>query len=350
MKYALMKQYEKAIQTALELNDAGTGSYFHWTGGIACGMGPQYSKLNAIAQIITLANKSAESAESTDQGDFDLLKYVDLLENPRKRVDALLSYTTTTYDIGNAWSGMYSGLGGLGGMGGMRGDMIEDTRPILSESEQGREILRRAFRETQEIPEESLKEKTLIQLLPFLQNARMPLEVFEAASLLDPGPEYLNPRTPTHKFTIMRSQAVLKAAECLARENHGKESFELAQKVLDGAKNIQNPNPFGEEEMRNQLICEAARIQSLAGFFEEARQTLRDEIAFLQNDENQTLYLNRIAETQRQIGDHTAAEESHLESLRNIEGSKNPAIYRSFSRVEAFRRFCENYLKLVKPQ
>ena len=353
MKYALMQQYEKAIQTALEIQDAVTGSYSHWTGGIACGMGPQYSKLNTLAQIIALANQSA------NQGSFDLLEYIDLLDNPRKRVDAILSHTMTVYDTGSAAfssrNGTYSGIG----MGGMMGDMIEDTRPILSESEQGRELLKRVFRETLAIQEDSLKEKTLIQLLPFLQSAKMSQEVFEAASLLDPKPKYTDPETnkpipSVYSFNITTPQVVIKAAECLAQEKHGKESLVLTQKVLDATKTIQDTRqeryPFGEAEKRNQLICEVAKIQALAGFFEEAKQTLNDELAIIQNKENQTPYLNRIAETQRLIGDNEAAEKSHLESLRDIEKSRKPGFFLIFDRIEAFRRFCDNYLKLAKPQ
>jgi hypothetical protein len=150
------------------------------------------------------------------------------------------------------------------------------------------------------------------------------------------------------------SQVVLQAAERLAQENHGKESLELTQKVLDAAKSIRDTRqeryPFGEAEKRNQLICEAARIQSLAGFFDEAKKTLNDELALIQSLEDQTPYLNRIAETQRQIGDNDAAEKSHRESLRNIEESRTPGFFRDFERIEAFRRFCDNYLKLAKPQ
>lgn len=363
MKYALLKQYEQAIETALEIEDASSGGFTHWTGSIGCGIGPGYSKIDTLARIIELAN------QSPDPENFDVLKFVDLIENPRKRVDALLSYLMSTYDAGSAAPS--SKIGGLvlkDDLKSKEREGIEKELPLLSESEQGRKLLERIFRESRAIPDAAIKEKTMIQVLPLLQNAKMSQEVFQAASLIDHEPKYQdpqgNPVEPaaynliTTSLNIAKSQIVLKAAEFLARENHPGESMELCNKVLVVAKNIVDgrPDPYPEypnyphdsrgiAEKRNQLLCEVARIQKRAGYFQEAKRTLDEELEMIQNLRNQTPFLNRIAKTQQQIGDREAAEKSYLKSLGNIENSKTSGFYLDYERITEFRRFCENYAR-----
>ena len=313
MKYALNGEFEKALRLAQTMENAGTGSFDTWEGMHADGIGPSYSKLQTMTMILNMAT-------SGNYGDWGIqpLQFVDELETNDAKVHLLLAVISTECTTNRIRDRRFFEM-----LFSQHYDVpIVDDKPLLQDSENAKNLLRRALTLTRTIDDRTLRETVLLELLPFLVEAKMADESYQGAGLIDTSGDYVTEQkilgSDSYYSTVIPSH-ITSVISLLIAEQHHAEALVLCQKVIDWIKPLRSSANSGivPDNIRNEIICRYAEFQAEAGSIEKARRTLAEERALIDSLSHKAPYLRRVAETLAKIGDRDTAEQTYIDAISN---------------------------------
>ena len=349
MAYALEGDFEKSLLVAQTMRDVGTGSFTSWYGEHADGIGPQYSKLQTMTSILSMAASGKYGSVN-----FQSLDFVDQIEANDVKINLLLAIVsrecTTNLIIGRSFLGLPFS---------QPYDVTEsDGKPLLKNSELAKMLLHKAFELTCDINDVKLRDKVLLEVLPFLVDARMSDDAFEAARLIDTSGDYTTEQKASeYSHSTKIPSHIASVVALLIEEKHSDEALVLCRKVIDWVKPLQYIGDQGgfwpnqPNDTRCEVICHFAEFQAKAGSVDAARQTLAKEHSTVDKQAKKGPYLQRIAEALAKIGDRDAAQSTYVAAISTVLGDWPDKVFTTPNdQYQYFDKIVESYCNFVKPQ
>ena len=351
MKYALTGEFEKALRVAQTMKDAGTGSYTSWEVMHADGIGPHYSKLQTMTMILGMA-ESGEYAGSSGSRDFQPLAFVDELdEKIDAKVHLLLAIVshryTTNLVIGRSFLGIpFHESYDISGT---------EEKPRTQDAEEAKNLLRRALTLTIEIDNPKLRETVFLEMLPFLVDAKMADESYQATVLINTSGSFATEQKESeYSYSTAIPSQIAAVIDLLTTQQYEKEALELCQKVIDWVKPLGYDGEQGgfwtnrPNDIRNEILCRYAELQAEAGAVDQARQTLAGERTTVDSQAKKGTYLQRIAEALAKIGDQTSAKETYIDAISTVLGTWSDRVWiTEYDQLQYFDKIIESYCRFV---
>ncbi|MCL2005614.1 MAG: hypothetical protein FWG73_05555 [Planctomycetaceae bacterium] len=322
VKYALNGEFEEALRFAQTVQDVSSGGFTSWDGVQRSVFGMSYSKRQTMAMILNMA-----ASGNYGKQDFQPLQFMESLDTNDAKVHLLLA-------------------------------IVSGVKPPLRDSESAKNLLQKASELTRTIGDSEVRERAVLDLLPFLVEAEMSMESYRVAFLIDTTGDFATEQRDVHGSPDTAVPVRIADVVCLLiTKGYDLEALELCQKVIDWIKPLRYDGRRADfwsnraNDIRNEIICRFAELQfqadSLDGY--AARRTLDEERSVIALLAKRGPYLRRVAEALAKMGEMASAQNVYIEAISAVLGWEGiDPMHTDHDQFKQFDEIVESYVGFVR--